>query len=432
MYQGAPRKKEVIERAKDGLRGAIVAAGYVLAGTPGAVAQQPLVEVAGDAEAGVLSTDQQVVLTALELPNALKAKGNVSVNKGHPYCADMKRLGVPQEIEWQSLYALAGTVSSGYFGELAAEKAKHYTGQEESVVPFLRAFSEKHQSRNPLELAQAAYLVYRDIAARKVEPTPAEVRATADRIKVLREKYANIDYLGPGREVIVAAGNDVWPAEHKREGYQFVSPDFETALLKRQNRKASSFHRGPEKEEDAREARRKLLYDIAAASEPLTFVFEGHGFFNSDADNYIKMSQHLRIKGSDIVEAFVSRYNNPAVRKRAESQPDIIILSMCFGFDMGDYINRSLQEKGLPGIIAVTSAERTTLSLSMSTRPFFGRFNEIVATSVTFGVLQTRMSDPAVETKPTIAVPETLPSRGLGKRFMQISGAPPAEGGSVA
>jgi len=344
----------------------------------------------------------------------------------------MRKIGIPNSIDWSLVYSLAYAIRDKQWDLLHEKKIAHYRkGDAESVFKRLRNFSKNHENRNPLQMAQSAFLIYKDIHTRKAEPTPLEVRATADRILQLREKYANLDYFGPKREMIMAASSEKRSVAWKDAGflgYRFAPLGLRTEVFKDHPESALYFYRAPDDVEGAENTMQQVLDRFVTAEGPFTFYFDGHGTYKSSTQNGLEFARGVKLTAQQMVAALEVRYKNERVRTRAATDPDVFIFASCFGYDIGERMNVLLSEKGLPGVVIISAADRNSLGFSTFGSLFGSTFNELLARARTLEIFRIFSFNPELETRPTITVPDTLPNPSHGKRrgFMQISGTPPA------
>lgn len=121
------------------------------------------------------------------------------------------------------------------------------------------------------ELVQAKVMVTRNLHFRELEPTAANVAREVERILDQRGRFASLS-LFEGRDVVYAASADRTRDAKKRKIFG------RTVTQRQIERSGGRLHflqaaGGREKPS----LRRDLGREVASATQPLTFVFEGHG-----------------------------------------------------------------------------------------------------------------------------------------------------------
>lgn len=380
-------------------------------------------EITDELKTRILQGDLRTIETGMTLFDGT-TKEEVS---NYPYRLEMKVKKFPASIDWALLYPLAGVTPpeywQGFSAPVSAERVQP-TREKVSPIALLRSFADAHGGRNPLELTQGAYLVFKDIAERGAPMNAEEIAKSVKHIAALREMFGPLDILGPTRRVIGAFGLETLEDGRQRFGRQ----EFLDALKKRA--KSFEWFKAGTQNDDTRELRRKIAYELADSSDPVTFFFHGHGLF-VDAATGLYLTPSTKITVDEIVHAFAARYSNEKKRKQAQTIPDALVISACFGFDIGDAVNARLAQLGLPTLLIISSAERSSLGFSEHSNPYSSRFNQLLLDSETIHNFLHPRNLRVLHSKPTLTVPDLIPSKQKSdekakKKYRQISGITPS------
>lgn len=182
--------------------------------------------------------------------------------------------------------------------------------------------------------AQSAFIIARNFILRgETAVTDETIRAELDRIETLQKKYGDTA-LFKDREVILVAHN-----ERKDDGSaRFGKANFIDAVQHEigQNKKLTLIKGLPD---SLVEAKWDGLSAIAKADvEPITFIFDGHGLSKGlylggqeGTTPSLEPKKDVGISPEELAEAFVARAKKQADMHYAPTEPDIMIVSACYG-----------------------------------------------------------------------------------------------------
>jgi hypothetical protein len=354
----------------------------------------------------------------------------ISVSEYGTFRQDIKNINLPSTVPWNLFYDLAGKADSGYWGDLNKQVSLMYTDirQQKNPIDILRKFSQEHGDLNSLELAQGAFIVYRELHDRGIEPTPMNIEKAVREIVALRAKYDPIEPFGPGRQVIVLANSEQWNPKGAGMRDRFGTKPFIDGLTAVHG-KAPTIFRGTTKASDNARIVADTFKTIQTTTSRVTFIFDGHGIYSSEKHNGLSLTandQEFALTAQTIAKAFLDRYANPALREQARIEQDIFFIDACYGYDIGQKINEILSAANMPTLIVQTTAERQRSGLSIGNNEFGSPYMQSILAKTLGDIRRNGLKGQV--TKPSMMVPfDSLKSlRGAPDRpprnFMQISG----------
>ena len=314
-------------------------------------------------------------------------------------------------------------------------------------ILLLQEISEQRRGIDPVELEESAAYVARNLIWKGINGLPSGAETAQEVQEILAQRaFLAEERLFKGNVLVVSHGELMWNSvgATKKDTPRFGTKSYIDGILRRhelESKDASSVTHFTPSVQDASgysvtkisitETKRRVLYFLRNNVEPVTFIFDGHGFndalylFDGDIDDDKKVrpseSTH-KISVDDIVAALEERWN-----RQHEAYPDdteLNVSMIIFSCSSQDYIRNvvtGLQKKDVPlPHFMITSSEYGQSSLSHWENPYGSIFNELVVMSGTVRDLLIERKHMVPDSNPSVFMPRRVKPGELKKTLMQV------------